>query len=48
MNYTFIIKLYQILFDNNIVIFYYNMSTLKIFLTLNYNSFNSIVLNDIK
>ena len=32
--YTFIIKLYQILFDNNIVIFDYNMSNLKIYLIL--------------
>ena len=30
----FIIKLYQILFDNNIVIFDYNMSNFKIFLIL--------------
>ena len=45
---TFIIKLYQILFYNNIVIFDYNISNFKIYLILNYNSFNSIVLNDIK
>ena len=32
--YIFIIKLCQILFDNNIVIFYYNMSNLKIDLIL--------------
>ena len=34
MNYTFIIKLYQILFDNNIVIFDYTLSNLKIYLIL--------------
>ena len=32
--YTFIIKLYQILFDNNIMIFDYNMSKLKKYLIL--------------
>ena len=32
--FTFIIKLYKILFDNNIVIFGYNMSNLKIYLIL--------------
>ena len=30
----FIIKLYKILFDNNIVIFDYNMSNFKIYLLL--------------
>ena len=30
----FIIKLYKILFDNNIVIFDYNMSNFKIYLIL--------------
>ena len=33
-NYSFIIKLYRILFDNNIAIFDYNMSNLKIYLIL--------------
>ena len=32
--YTFIIKLYQISFNNNIAIFDYNMFNLKIYLTL--------------
>ena len=32
--YTFIIKLYRILFDNNVVIFDYTLSNLKIYLIL--------------
>ena len=44
----FIIKLYQILFHNNIVIFDYNMSNFKIYLILKYSSFNLIVFYDIK
>ena len=43
----FIIKLYQILFHNNIMIFNYNMSNFKIYLILKYDPFNLIILNDI-
>ena len=51
--FIFIIKLYQILFDNNIVIFDYmiidyDMFNFKIYLILNYDIFNSIILNDDK
>ena len=42
-----IIKLYSILFDNNIVIFYYYMYNFKIYLIL-YDIFNLIALIDIK
>ena len=42
-----IIKLYSILFDNNIVIIYYYMYNFKIYLIL-YDIFNLIALIDIK
>ena len=41
--FIFIIKLHQILFDNNIVIFNYDIFNIKIMI-----HFNLIVLNDIK